>query len=104
MLVACRLAGLSALEAYYAGVNAPDAIRALDGRDLSDGLDGPEPVAVRAARLASRTIGALPASERGLGGLQEPADGRFDVHLVMEPNGAEWVSSSLYMAFTSGTE
>ena len=27
MLVACRLAGLSALEAYYAGIRRPPAIR-----------------------------------------------------------------------------
>ena len=33
MLVACRLAGLSALEAYYAGVRARAQFRADRGKD-----------------------------------------------------------------------
>ena len=59
MLVACRLAGLSALEAYYAGVRA----RAQCGADASKAPAGEQARIHRAANLPE----ACPEPSEGLG-------------------------------------
>jgi hypothetical protein len=65
MLVACRLAGLSALEAYYAGVRAC----AQCGADASKGPAGGQARIHRAANLPE----ACPQPPERLGGESERA-------------------------------